>query len=396
MVRRSSAVGALSLAAAGCLQPDGWSWPEREGLKTILVVPNPLEQGRIRAVPPAGAAPLNVPGGDFRAYGFELDLGALQLPDDRFFGPEGEACGRIGRLLPRSNWVFGPGEGSGSLADLEEDAPRLVGPIFDSARCREAGGAIHEVEESTVCLPSEALEDPPAPTAPAPAAWPTGCTGLSDCANERPPCPADRYYLSRRGGCEALAPCVDDVWPAEVTHWVAPGAVGGDGSLAAPFASITDAAAAGALVVGLLPGEHLAPQPLGGLTLVGVCAERTVLRLSAGSSLRRPARWARLTVAIGPGIMTAVNVDGSTLELEEGALIGDSNRAILVQNGGRLQARRLAISGFQEQLTIETSTAGQQQVALRNFASTGLVARSGASVTQEGAKAAAGLARGGC
>lgn len=344
-------------------------------------------------MPPAGAAHLNVPAGDFRAYGFEQDLGSLQLPDDRFFGAEGEACGRVGRLLPRPDWVFGPGEGSGPLADLEEDAPRLVGPIFDSARCREAGGAIHEVEESTVCLPSEALEDPPAPAAPAPAAWPTGCTGLSDCANERPACGADRYYLSRRGGCEALAPCVDDAWPAEVTHWVAPGAVGGDGSLAAPFATIAAAAAAGALFVGLLPGEHLGSQSMSGLTLVGVCAERTTLRLSEGTSLSAPARWVRLTVVVDPGIRTAIDVDGSTLELEAVGLVGDSSRAILVQDGGRLQARRLAISGFEEQIAVETSTAVLEQISLHNFSSTGIVARAGASVTVEGASVVAGQAR---
>ncbi|MBK6689514.1 MAG: hypothetical protein IPG45_33935 [Deltaproteobacteria bacterium] len=393
-MKNAAATGALALVVAGCLEPGGFVWPEREGLGALVMAPHPFQEGQVRAVSPAGALPLTFADGDFRAYGYPLDLESLQLPSDRLFGAEGEACGRVGRVLPKPSWIFGPGDTSTPLVEVDEEPRRLVGPIFDAVRCRQAGGAIHEVDESTVCMPAEVLEMPPAPAAPMPAAWPTGCTDLTDCAIERPPCPSGRYYLSRRGDCEALGPCEDNAWPAEVTHWVAEGAVEGDGSLAAPFGLITEAEGAGAVVIGLLPGEHVAPQRLGGLTLIGACAERTTLRLEAGTLVRRPARWERLTTRVGPGISTAINVDGPALELDAVALVGTSSRAIFIQNGGRLQARRSAIVGFVEQVTVETSTAVLKQVALQEFSATAIAGRDGAFLTVDNVSVVASVDQG--
>lgn len=391
-MKAAAAAGALALGVVGCLEPDSWSWPQREGLAAVLVTSDLTPDRLVRVAPATGAATLALRRGDFRAYGYRYDPQSLQIPEDRAFTAEGEACGRVGRALPPAEWVFGPGEGAGPLAELNEDPPRLLGPIFDAAACRRAGGAIHEVEESTLCLPAAPLQEPPAPASPASAAWPTGCTDLSDCAVDPPPCAGGQYRLSRRGGCEALAACDEDAWPAEVTHWVDPMARQGNGSLASPFAQISEAVAAGAVVIGLLPGEHVTATPLGGLTLIGVCAERTTLRLEAGILLRRPARWTRMTIKVAPQISTGITVDGRTLQLEAVALVGTSSRAIRVANGGRLEVRRAAISGFLEQVTVETSTAVLQQIALLDFSATGLTGRAGSSVSVDGARVVAGPA----
>lgn len=366
---------AASLLAA-CLDPRMVVTNADPNLQTLIVTPHPSEQTALVALPLSGEGVLLSPTGEFRAYGYDLSTQALQVPLDRAFGAgEAQACGRAGRALPLPRAVYAGVEGGGLVAledRLADPLPALTGPPFSARRCWEEGGELWTRDAALYCDPSASPPTPRAPDPPEVVAWPTGCTGLVDCAAELSPCAPGTFRLSRRGACEALSAC-GATWPAEVTTFVQSGAVGGDGSLARPYGAIPEAVAAGARVIGILSGVYLISDAdgLDGLSLIGVCPEETTLELSTTQRVVHPTKLQRLRLELtmdGLGLEVA----GGTLELQEVRVGGRAYQALEAAGGSTVSVARVALEGFTSAITAGNAQLDLRQVSVTGYTLTGI------------------------
>lgn len=173
---------------------------------------------------------------------------------------------------------------------------------------------------------------------------------------EAPRC-GDGELLVPGQGCVPLATHCDDEFAADAPPdavYVRPTGPGGDGTRAHPYATIAEALRTGAHVVALSAGEHRsADLQLEGVTLLGACSDTTTIRLQATlvahTGTTRIARvrvrgaqpldrfWSSMTVH-----------DGATLELEELELASGISRAVQIDAGGSLVARRVAARDLTE------------------------------------------------
>lgn len=167
---------------------------------------------------------------------------------------------------------------------------------------------------------------PDRPVLPCPENWRpvVGADGLSTCEpwpeSGRQDCAAPwEVHLPGEPGCRAVgAACPEAGFPADLPEsgvwYVQPDAVGGDGSLGAPFATIAEALAVAvdgdtiALSEGTHPGVFEAGAEV---TIRGVCAERTIIARGAVegdpvpimlNAARSTLRDVTLTGGVGPGI----------------------------------------------------------------------------------------------
>ncbi len=189
-------------------------------------------------------------------------------------------------------------------------------------------------------------------TPPAPAALPrltpcfdgfaesTFADGVSVCepwpSREPESCAAHEAHFPGRPGCERIgtactASGFPDGLPADGVHYVRAGATGGDGSLAAPFGSVSEAVAAAAagdtvaIGVGTYAEEILVDRPM---TLVGACAESTILTSSS--------------VSLVAGVVT---VDATDVTIEN-LQFGESERsAIWIEGAHSVVVRDVVIDG---------------------------------------------------
>lgn len=207
---------------------------------------------------------------------------------------------------------------------------------------------------------------------PCPGPWTTSTSTINPdvqrCVPPELSCPPGEYRSLVDAACQPDL-CPADGWPADAPPqaiYVDPGAAaGGDGSRAAPFATLATAlgAAREGSVLALRAGEHPAGVSAQGVRLLGACRSQVILLPSAVP------RLPTLSVAGGVvgvrGLTLRAAANGSSLrifrsaqaELDEVIVEGGSAGGALVDQGARLLARSTAISGGGTLLAVNSGTA---------------------------------------
>lgn len=169
-------------------------------------------------------------------------------------------------------------------------------------------------------------------------------------------CPVGEAQLPGQQGCAPLgSACPASGWPdalpaTGLVLFVRPGASGGDGSRASPVASIDEAlsvAAGRPVTLALSQGTHLAGRAMpAGTTLVGACAQRTVLTAPATASavLTTSAELVVRSVQLtAPTAGIEARGVRAQVTLEDVALHDLVAFALGVEGGARLEGRRLTV-----------------------------------------------------
>lgn len=264
----------------------------------------------------------------------------------------------------------------------DADAPADVGDLPDAGSvdaappAPDAAGPAPRIDwleagEPPVAAPQIpwlAAGSPDRPAMACPPGWRsvTGADGISTCdpwpESGRAACatPFEGHFPGEPG-CRAVgAPCPAGPWPEGLpdsgVRYVEPGALGGDGSLAAPFGTLAEAVAAASPGDTIALSEGLHPGPVAvdrAVTVRGACAERTAIVIpempaeaTAAVSVTADATLRDLSVTGAGGIFIAVSNDAtlhaSGLALHDGA--GAGLQAL--RGSGLLDVEDVVISGL--------------------------------------------------
>lgn len=265
---------------------------------------------------------------------------------------------------------------------------------------REAGRSCR-----SPCGPMDGVATPMPPGAPTgPEIWGRGCDrdtstislsrrSLAVCpqATVPPTCPPGMVQPPDLDVCVAIGAACAPRWrPAPVgvpmVHVDGKSQPPGDGSAGAPFPSIAAAvanAAPGAWVV-IAPGRYAEEVTIdAGLTLLGACAEETVLVGQGGAAVR----------AQGPGRVSGLRIEGgfpgvvldrpeSALELSEVELVGGELGLQVL--AGHLDARSVIVRGpARDGIAIEGGSADLRAVYVEDPLASAIVVTGGASLVAD-------------
>lgn len=292
-----------ALCAAGCSRSSFVEWPALPGLLSMVIDVGPSEPGaaRLYGAGPAGlsfTSPREHP--HLVAVAFDHDLEALDLPA----GAIADAMAGEGRALPPTLGVYESEDGGpllpSALTPSFKLPPHDWAAVAKRGRCADGPYYTTAVCGSTVSF--EVAEPNPPRLTDASGQCPGGWT-LSPHVIDRDPlspltlslcvpparvsCSGATMQATRDATCRPIGPSCDPGSPfragiaeAPSTVFVLAGAVGGDGSRAAPLGSIEAALRSpGVRVVALGEGVYAEDVALAGaVDLLGACSERTVLR----------------------------------------------------------------------------------------------------------------------
>lgn len=168
------------------------------------------------------------------------------------------------------------------------------------------------------------------------------------------PCGPGEAHLPGTPGCAPLGPCAAGEWaddlPATGVVYVRAGAVGGDGSRAAPFGALSEALAAvrpGGVIAlgrGLHEGELVVRGD--GVRVIGACSALTSVRTAAPESptlgaVGRGVVFQGLTVR-GPGT-GLLALYGAAVTARDLVIDGATLTGIAVGEGARVEAERVVV-----------------------------------------------------
>lgn len=205
----------------------------------------------------------------------------------------------------------------GSDADAAVDAtpmaPEPPAPV--AMVCPEGWDTLTEPDGSVICEP-----------------WPEGARTTCD--------PGE--LLVPGTGCEAIVECDDDTMPVLEDGAVlvrAGSPAGGDGTPAAPFATIHEAIDATERLIALAPGTHVVDRQISNVTIYGACPRNTTVHVTAPVPLSRTTlRSVHVTIAAGARLGVARGIVG----FDRVWVSGDEGLIQLLTNG-ELHAQRVVL-----------------------------------------------------
>lgn len=137
-------------------------------------------------------------------------------------------------------------------------------------------------------------------------------------------------------GCEPLATCPTDGWPADVPPdavYVRPGATG-NGTRMAPFGTIDQALASSAGPIVLSTGTHPFSASLADREILGACAAETRIVGSAGPAITATGGTVLLAdLEIGAPQHAALRVESGHLRLERALIAGFTGTGVWIGSG---------------------------------------------------------------
>ncbi|MEQ9496568.1 MAG: hypothetical protein RIT81_06910 [Deltaproteobacteria bacterium] len=278
------------------------------------------------------------------------------------------------RPFPRATVAHAAEVARGALVfeSVEVDAPQVLAlrrPEVPLEACFEGGGCYARPEDiaARICTapcPNVAPMLPEPTELPVPPSFDVCPTGWSSGANgcvppPRSPCAAHEAQWVGATACARIGSVCPaaGAWSAELPPgdvvYVRAGAVGGDGTTAAPYGTIVEAIAqsSGERVVALAPGTYAENVVLeDGVTLFGACVESTFVEAPNGVAITLPAGVARVANLTARGARIALETlatqPGNQLTLEDLAVEQNGTGAIVRAVGPvELIARRVVVRG---------------------------------------------------
>ncbi len=342
-------LAALSALLATACASDVRSLPVPEGTPGAVVVVTGSAPRRATVAPYAAgqpALPLR-PEGD---EGAPLHTLYFAAPLPWAAGTYVESSDGWGRALPAPSEAFvgSWGDGGWTRADAALLVP-FVMPLESPVACAQRGGCFADREATACTVPCPAPPEPALPAlpqalryAPCPEGW------IADDAAQAcrayattPPACAPGELRGAGGACTSPGPAcgagpfadgLDDAG----TVFVQPGAVGGDGTRAAPLGTLEAAlASAGAgAVIALSTGDHAAPARIEGTRrVVGACADGTRLSSAAALTVSGVVRLESLTLAAALTVSPDAALELRGARLLGPATVGERARVRLEQTG---------------------------------------------------------------
>ena len=317
------------VALAGCVGPEPVSYEPTAPTVVIAVVSSESESmfddgNVIYLDDERNVLRVDAPAG-FESWMFELDAPLADLDLDRGTFPTERRCAGCGcRWLPEPSTAVGPG---GAVDDAPEwFTGAKIAPLAPSV-CRgrtvaaDADGAPQRCSDDAVDSPSPPAEitarDPP-------------CLG-TQCGEEAfalAECQAPEVPLLGVG-CVGYFSACPARWPDEVAADAvfvdAAAPPGGDGTQQTPFATLTEALAAGTATIALAAGDYATATVDREVTIVGACAAQTSfdrIEFSGGwTSSLRAVTVSRLDVTRGARVALGRVIVERSLTVEDCAAI---------------------------------------------------------------------------
>jgi hypothetical protein len=358
-MRRLFVPAALSFAGAACWSPSSLELPRSDARSGILVIQPPgkptyaVYAFEVDAIPP-----LAIPAGaQLWVAMYAEDLPALDILPGPVptLGPSD-----VGRRFPRDPLLAATTTLEGARAWREvaaADLPNVTIPLFDAARCAEAGGCLTERDDRCIlpCPMPEPPKEPSLPDMACPAGWSGEDLGdrIVACRPTVPP-PADclrpmvQWYAE--SGCARIGPpcpagdfAEDADQLGRTVIYAKAGAAGGTGSRAAPFGTIEEAVAhaTGGEVIAL-SGAFAEPAVVSkpGVSLLGACVETTSV---PGVNIQRDdVSISRLEVT---GAAVAIIVAARRTALRDLSIRGGRSEAVYVSASAGVEVEGTLIEG---------------------------------------------------
>lgn len=355
---------------AGACSPAAEYLPDRDAAGTVGVLVDGTHR-RLYLAPydvSAPAVPLLEGDTDGALY-------ALYFPPE-YALPTGEFVARTSlpwsRALPVARQAERRDWGDEAWTEVApESVPPFDLPLESPVVCASRGGCYADQLSRVCTVPCPEPMEPTPPATPEPPRYQPCPPGWSDdpvlyACLAPSACASGQLYDRVALGCRAPGPAADAaaLWPAGLdeatTRFVRSGAMGGDGSRAAPWGSLTEALAGApaGVTLALSPGVHALPAALtGGHRVVGVSSTQTRLLATttvaldgltlASLTLDAPHLRARGAARLdGVRLLGSVTADAGELTLADAVADGRVRvraGAVAVVRDSVLAAPRLAL-----------------------------------------------------